>query len=120
MPKILTGDYMARTFFLPFAADKSEGVWARPLTLTRRMEIQRETQAEAGMDEDIAGSYLCRGILQESIIDWKGFITPEGAEIPYSREAVKSLCENDPGMASIILDRILAMARAGDLDERKN
>lgn len=120
MPKIMTDAFMARTFFLPFSVDKSEGVWARPLTLTRRMEIQRESQLEAGMDADIAANYFCRGILQESIQDWRGFYTPDGVEVPYSKEAVKSLCENDPGMAATILERIMAMARTGELNERKN
>ena len=120
MPKMLTGDFMRRTFFLPFSLDKSEGVWARPLSLTKRMELQREAQMEAGMDADLSGNYLCRRVLQESIIDWQGFFAPDGTEIPYSKEAVAAMCEHDPAMASDLLGRILAMARAGELAERKN
>lgn len=120
MPKMLTGDFMRRTFFLPFSLDKSEGVWARPMSLTKRMELQREAQMEAGMDADLSGNYLCRRVLQESIIDWQGFSAPDGTEIPYSKEAVAGLCEHDPAMASELLTRILAMARAGELAERKN
>lgn len=120
MPKILTEKTKSLTFFLPYAKDKSEGVWCRPLTLTRRNELQREAMLEAGMDSELAEHFLCRKLLKESITDWKGFWTPTGEEVPYSKQAVDEMCEHDPVMAMGMLTRILSIARTGELDDRKN
>lgn len=120
MPRIVTAKTRNLVFFLPYSKDKSEGVWCKPLTLTRRHELQRQAAVEAGMDSDLTESYLCRSILQETIVDWKGFWTPTGEDIPYSKEAVADMCENDPAMAVGMLTRILALARTGELEERKN
>lgn len=120
MPKMMTGEFAQRAFYIPWTTDKSEGVWARPLTLTQRAELRREAQLEAGMDDDIAANNYCRMMLQESIENWQGFRTPAGEEIPYSREAVTTLCEYDPVLAAEMLARISAMAREGELAERKN
>lgn len=120
MPKMMTGEFAQRTFYIPWTTDKSEGVWARPLTLTRRAELRREAQLEAGMDEDLATSNFCRLMLTESIEDWQGFRNAAGEDIPHSREAVAALCEYDPVLAAEMLARISAMAREGELAERKN
>lgn len=48
MPKILTKVYKNALFFLPYSRDKSEGVWCKPLTMTKRNELRRQAQIEAG------------------------------------------------------------------------
>lgn len=120
MPKILTEKTKNYLFFLPYSKDKSEGVWCRPLTMTRRNELQREAMQEAGMDSDLADTFLCRLLLKESIADWRGFWTPTGEDIPYSKQAVDEMCEHDPVMAMGMLTRILSIARTGDVEEKKN
>ena len=111
MPKILTKVYKNALFFLPYSRDKSEGVWCK---------LRRQAQIEAGMDTDIADAYLTRAMLEESIVDWKGFWTAGGEEIPYSKEVLRDMCECDPGMAVTMLARILEIARMGELEDKKN
>ncbi len=120
MPKILTKVYKNALFFLPYSRDKSEGVWCKPLTMTKRNELRRQAQIEAGMDTDIADAYLTRAMLEESIVDWKGFWTASGEEIPYSKEVLRDMCECDPGTAVTMLARILEIARMGELEDKKN
>jgi hypothetical protein len=120
MPKVLTEKYKNCLFFLPYSKDKSEGVWCRPLTMTRRNELRRTALQEAGMDSELADTFLCRLLLKESIADWKGFWTPAGEDIPYSKEAVDDMCEHDPVMAMSMLTRILSIAQTGNVEERKN
>lgn len=120
MPKILTEKYRDHLFFLPYSKDKSEGVWCRPLTMTRRNELRRTALQEAGMDSDLADNFLCRLLLKESIADWKGFWDPAGAAVPYSKEAVDEMCEHDPVLAMGMLTRILSIARMGDVEDQKN
>lgn len=120
MPQILTGEFAQRVFFLPFSTDKTEGVYVKPVTMTRRRELQHESNVEAGMDADLAMTYFIKKILQESIIDWIGFQSVEKQEVKYSKEVVADLCEHDMLMANTIFERINTMARSGELQEQKN
>lgn len=120
MPKILTSAFRNTIFFLPYSRDKSEGVYCKPITQTRRNEIRRNAMVEAGMDSDIGEAYWCRDMLKETILDWKGFWSPTGEAIPCTPEAIADMCESDPVFAMTMLTRILSIARTGDLEDQKN
>lgn len=120
MPKILTKEYLERTFFVPLKADKSEGVWVRPLTETKRTEIRNAALQEAGQDADIAARYMVRDTLKACLTDWKGFYDAEGREIAFDKAAVPELCGIDPEFFSGLYLRILNVARTGEAEDLKN
>ena len=43
MPCILTDRYKDSTFFIPYTLDKTEGVFVKPLTETKRNDVRRAT-----------------------------------------------------------------------------
>lgn len=120
MPKILTNTYAEAEFFIPYTADKSEGVYAVPITETRRNEIRRAVIQEAGQDEEIAGLLLTKHILKECLRGWKGFFDATGTEIPFSDDVIGDICKHDPEFVSSLSMRIANIARFGELVEEKN
>lgn len=120
MPKILTDKYRNATFCLPFTADKSECAWVRPLSDTAIGDLRLKADKEAGADDTIANKVFLRFFLCESLAGWQGFYDVTGEEIPFSREAVREICECDPEFAGVLALRIRNVARMGELEERKN
>ena len=120
MPKILTEAYASSTFFVPLSADKTEGVWVKPLTETKRRQIREAALQEAGHDQEIAAAYVMRDTLKACISDWVGFFDPAGKEIPYSQETLPSLCRCDPDLFAGIYLKVLSVARFGELQDLKN
>ncbi len=120
MPKVLTDAYRDATFCLPFSRDKSECAFVRPMTETRRNEIRRRITQEAGHDAILAEHYFLREVLREAVVDWKGFYDVNGQELSFSREVLDEICACDPDFASLMLARILSVARTGELEDQKN
>ena len=120
MPRIVTNAYVDAVYFMPFTADKSEGVFAKPGTRTMYNDCRREAALEAGADMDLAESLAALKILQKCITNWKGFYNTEGDEIPYRPEVLKDLWENDTAMFSSIFVRHREIARMGELADEKN
>jgi hypothetical protein len=120
MPCILTDRYKDSTFFIPYTLDKTEGVFVKPLTETKRNDVRRATIQEAGQDNDLFNQMLVRSMLSESIQDWKGFTDPGQEEIPYSKENLKSLVSLDPDFFGALLLRVNNVARHGELVDEKN
>ena len=120
MPQIMTANYHTSIFFVPYCVDKTEGVWVRPLSLTTRNMLRRKAAQEAGCDAEITESLLCRFILEECIVDWKGFRDVKGCDIPYNKEILRDLCEYDQVAAANLLSRVLEVARMGEIDDQKN
>ena len=120
MPVLLTEAYANSRFFIPLKADKSEGVWVKPLTETKRRMIRDAALQEAGHDQDIALSYIVRDTLKQCVADWKGFYDPAGNEIPFSPDAIASLAKIDPDFFSGLYLKIVAVARFGELADLKN
>lgn len=120
MPKILTNAYAEAEFFIPYTADKSEGVYAVPITETRRNEIRRAVIQEAGQDEEIAGVLFVKHLLKECLRGWKGFFDATGVAIPFSGESIDDICKHDPEFVASLATRIANIARFGELVEEKN
>lgn len=120
MPVVLTKPYLESTFFIPMKADKSEGVWVKPLTLTARKRIQNDAIQESGQDQQLAAEYLVRDTLKACVTDWKGFLDVKGVEIPYSQDVMLELLKYDPEIFSGLYVRIMSVARFGELEEIKN
>ena len=120
MPKLLTEHYLTSTFFVPLSADKSEGVWVRPLTETKRRQIREEALQEAGHDQDIAMQYVVRDTLKACVTDWVGFFDPAGNEIPFSQDSLPALCRCDPDFFAGLYLKVTAVARFGELADLKN
>ncbi len=120
MPKVLTDQYRDATFCLPFTQDKTECVFVRPITETRRNEIRRRITREAGHDESLAAHYFMREALRESVAGGRGFRDVNGRELPFSREMLDEVCACDPDFAALMLARIMAVARTGELEDQKN
>lgn len=120
MPVILTKEFVDHTFFIPLTADKSEGVWVKPLTETMRRKIRDGAIQEAGHDQFIAGVYVVRDTLKECISNWKGFRDKAEKEIPYSQDVLSELFKLDPAPFTDIYERISSVARFGELEEIKN
>jgi len=120
MPKLLTEAYAQSTFFVPLSADKSEGVWVKPLTETKRRQIRDACLQEAGHDQEIAMQYVVRDTMRECLSGWKGFYDPKGEEIPFSTETAAALCKFDPDFFSGLYMRIMAVARFGEIQDLKN
>ena len=120
MPTVLTREYMDHTFFIPLSADKSEGVFSRPLSKTRRKQLEHASIQEAGHDQNIANEFFQRDVLKECIIQWKGFKDAKGTEIPFSTEILSELCEIDPELFRGIFIRIMSGARFGEIEDLKN
>jgi len=120
MPVLLTEAYASSTFFIPLKADKSEGVWVRPLTETKRRKIKDYALQEAGHDTDIATRYTIRDTLKECIVKWKGFYDVAGNEIPYSQDMLATLVNIDPEFFSGLYLRVVAVARFGEIEDVKN
>lgn len=120
MPTVLTKEYMDHTFFIPLSADKSEGVFSRPLSKTRRKQLEYASIQEAGHDQNIANEFFQRDALKDCIVQWKGFKDAKGAEIPFSTEILSELCEIDPELFRGIFIRIMSVARFGEIEDLKN
>jgi len=120
MPKLLTEAYAQSTFFVPLSADKSEGVWVKPLTETKRRQIRDACLQEAGHDQEIAMQYVVRDTLKACISDWVGFTDPAGKEIPFSQEILPSLCRCDPDFFAGLYLKVTAVARFGEIQDVKN
>lgn len=54
-------------------ADKSEGMWARPITRTQLSEAYRKAALEAGADTELTEALVSLRVLENSLVDWKGF-----------------------------------------------
>ena len=120
MPKLLTEAYAQSTFFVPLSADKSEGVWVKPLTETKRRQIRDACLQEAGHDQEIAMQYVVRDTLKACISDWVGFTDPSGKEIPYSQEILPGLqVQHAFDFAGLYL-KVTAVARFGEIQDLKN
>lgn len=120
MPVVLTDAYRNRTFVLPFTGDKSECAYIKPLTDTEIDKVRKQAIKEGGADEILVQKYFTRLFLMESVTGWQGFFDVAGNEIPYSPEMVKEICECDPEFALLTYRRVINVARAGELEERKN
>ena len=120
MPKILTDAYKDRTFFIPYTADKSEGMYVKPLTETMIQKLRNEASKESGGDEQLASAYLVRNMLKEAIKDWVGFVDMAGNPLPCTPEVIKEICECDSDFMGGLLLRIRNVARIGELEEVKN
>lgn len=120
MPRVLTDAYRDATFCLPFSKDKGECAFVRPMTETRRNEIRRRVMQEAGHDAALAENYFLREVLREAVTGWKGFYDVKGRELSFSREMLDEICACDPDFASLMLARILSVARTGELEDQKN
>lgn len=120
MPCILTDRYKDSTFFIPYSPDKSEGVFVKPLTETKRNDIRRATIQEAGQDNELFNQMIMRSMLGESIQDWKGFTDPGHDDIPYNKETLKTLIPLDPDFFNGLLLRVNNVARHGELVDEKN
>lgn len=120
MPRVLTDAYREKTFFIALTADKSEGVWVKPLSETDRNELRRNTLKEAGGDADVATALLSCAYLQNAVVDWKGFTDARGNDLPCSAEIIKEVCRCDPDFTTGLLLRISNVARYGMLDDEKN
>jgi hypothetical protein len=120
MPCIITDRYKDSTFFIPYTPDKSEGVFVKPLTETKRNDIRRATIQEAGQDNDLFNQMLVRSMLGESIQEWKGFTDVAHEKIDYSKENLKGLIPLDPDFFGTLLLRVNNVARYGELADEKN
>lgn len=120
MPVVLTDAYKNSTFILPFIGDKSECAYVKPLTDTEIEKIRKQAAKEGGADEILVQKYFTRLFLMEAITGWQGFFDVAKNEIPYSRDMVKEICECDPEFAIQTVMRVRNIARAGELEERKN
>lgn len=120
MPRILTNAYRNSTFILPYSDDKTEYATIKPVTDSMISRIRTRATSEAGADEQLAGKYFTQHFLEESITGWSGFYDVAGKEIPFSRDALKEICECDPAFVEIMALRIRNVARQGELEERKN
>ena len=101
-------------------ADKSEGIWVRPITRTQLNEAYRKAALEAGADAELAEALVSLRVLENSLVDWKGFFDANGNSIDYSGEILREVWENDPAMFANIYWRIREIARMGELDDQKN
>ncbi len=118
--QIMTEAYKDKIYFLPLTPQKTEGVYARPLSSTERRKATMEAAREAGGDM-IVGTYLeSVKMLEMSLVDWKGFVDMGGEEVKFSPGIVKTVCETDPDLMAQILGRIKNVARYGEEDDRKN
>ena len=120
MPKILTEKYLESTFFVPYASDKSEGVWVKPLSQTKRNAIRQNSIQEAGHDVSIAEDFVLFETLKICITDWKGFYDVKGLEIPYTPEILKECMRCNMEFFNQMYIRILAVATFGELEQEKN
>lgn len=120
MPKIVTKNYSDAVFFIPYTADKSEGIWARPITRSQLNEAYRKSALEAGADTELTEALVSLRVLENSLVDWKGFFDANAKPIEYSRETLRAVWENDPAIFTNIYWRIREIARMGELDDQKN
>ncbi|WP_302551836.1 hypothetical protein [uncultured Bilophila sp.] len=120
MPKIVTKNYSDAVFFIPYTADKSEGIWARPITRSQLNEAYRKAALEAGADTELTEALVSLRVLENSLVDWKGFFDANAKPIEYSRETLRAVWENDPAIFTNIYWRIREIARMGELDDQKN
>lgn len=120
MPRILTDAYRNATFIVPFTEDKSEFALVKPLTDTQVNNIRNDASREAGADEQLAGKFFVRKLLEKSVTGWRGFYDVAGNSLEYSRETLREICECDPEFAAGLALRIRNVARLGELEERKN
>ena len=120
MPVLLTEAYASKQFFIPLTADKSEGVWCRPLTETKRREIRDAAVQEAGHDQELATAYAVRDTLKTCLTGWRGFRDAGGEELPFSPEMVAECCRFDPDFMSGLFLRVGAVARFGELADLRD
>lgn len=120
MPVILTDRYKDSTFFIPYTADKSEGVFCKPMTETKRNAIRREAIQEAGHDQELFVQIFGVRHLGAAISGWKGFRDAGGEDIPYAKDALKSLIDCDPDFFGELSRRVNSVARYGELADEKN
>lgn len=120
MPKIITSAYADTVFFVPLNKDKSEGFWTKPFTRTQYNTAKREAMLEAGADTDLAEAMTTLKLMESNIVDWKGFYAPTGEDIPYKREVLRDLWENDMAIFMQLYLCVRDVARLGEIDDRKN
>ncbi|MDD2966603.1 MAG: hypothetical protein PHN64_03790 [Desulfovibrionaceae bacterium] len=63
MPTLLTDRYKDATYFIPYTMDKSEGVFVKPLTETKRNELRNAAIQEAGQDQELFVQMLVVSLL---------------------------------------------------------
>lgn len=120
MPRVMTSAYRNSTFVLPFTEDKTERAYIKPMTDTEINRIRMKAALEGGADDNLTAQYFTRYFLEEAVTDWAGFYDAKGVEIPFTREAIKEICECDPEFAAVMVLRVRNIARVGELEERKN
>jgi hypothetical protein len=120
MPVVLTKEYLDHTFFIPMKADKSEGVWVKPLNETMRRRNRDAALQEAGQDQALASEYVVRNTLKDCVTNWAGFFDAAGKEIPFSVDTMLELIKIDPELFSGLYLRVISVARFGAIEEIKN
>ncbi|MDR2892982.1 MAG: hypothetical protein LBV80_07860 [Deltaproteobacteria bacterium] len=93
MPKFFTDDFKGKTLYYDLrenTAGPKEGVYARPIFESDYISISRKCEADG--KKNLAWVEM----LAFAIVDWCGFVTVEGKEIPCTPDNIRKLCESDP------------------------
>lgn len=118
--QIMTEAYKDLEYFVPLNPAKTEGYWGRPISATERRKIAQEAIKEAGGDM-LLGNHLEMGkMLSIGLTRWIGMVDMGGAEIPFSGEVLRMICEYDPDAMAGFLHRLRNIARFGELEDQKN
>jgi hypothetical protein len=117
---VLTKKYAEAAFRLPLTSDGTAYLLCKPVLATKLSEISRQVMAEVGFDAHIAAAKLPAALLESYVIGWHGLQDMNGAEIKFSTDMLKEVCEADPDFAAQTLERLRRIAREAHLEEQKN
>ncbi len=118
--QIMTEAYKDRQYFIPLNPEKTDGLYARPLSATERRKISQEAMLEAGGDILMSAWLECVKTLQAGLTGWKGMVDMGGNEIPFTPENLKLCAEHDPDVMAGFMRRLHNVARYGEEDDAKN
>lgn len=120
MPKIVTKNYSDAVFLSPTWRISQKGYG---LALSRGHSSVRligRLRLKQGADTELTEGLASLRVLENSLVDWKGFFDANEKPIEYSRETLREVWENDPAIFTNIYWRIREIARMGELDDQKN
>lgn len=108
MPRIITKKFVDATFRVQWpGGDVDEYIDVKPLATSVVRELFHVIQNTVDPAEKIREMGI--RCVAEAIVNWSGFASPDGEELPYSKEAVRHIAEYQPEIYAQ-LDKLVSSA----------
>lgn len=106
---LLTAQDVGKRFIIPYSADSSACVIARPVTATDRRRIYKDAELDSAHDPSLFMSFFTWRFLSKAIVDWRNFYDKNDVAIEYNRDNLKMVIEHNPMFFDNLRERIMRL-----------